>query len=121
MPPFAQGRVSLGSTKVVSVLRGLLLAVAAFLLISMGGAIFAAPVSLPLLYVAARTSNNRRYCDLAAIVAFFTAAEAAWAVTYIAIGEAKPWIWADPLMGAIGTAAVFTRIGGHTRSIAQVS
>lgn len=69
------------------------LAVGAFLLISMGGAIVAAPATLPLLFVALRRQALAGWLRGAAIaVSGLTVVEVAWAVTYVAAGEAKPWI-----------------------------
>jgi hypothetical protein len=77
-------------------------AVAAFLLISMGGAIVAAPVTLPLLLVALRRGALVGWLQGAAIaVAGLTVVEVAWAATYVTVGEAKPWIWLVPLVAGI--------------------
>ena len=93
------------------ILRAVLLAVSAFLLLSMGGAIIAAPLTLPLLYATARSSKaSGAYRALAAVVAFLTAGELAWALTYILVSEAKPWIWLLPLLAAVGTAWLFVRL-----------
>ena len=87
-----------------------LVGVSAFLLLSMGGAIVAAPLTLPLLYLAA--SGGRLGAGLrtaAVVVAALTVAEVAWAATYLAVAEAQPWIWLVPAGAATATAAVFTR------------
>jgi hypothetical protein len=75
----------------------------------MGGAIVAAPVTLPLLYVALRRPLSRRLRATAVVVAGLTAAEVAWAVTYLAVEEAQPWIWLLPLAGGLTVAAAFAR------------
>ena len=60
-------------------------AVSAILLLSIGGAIVAAPVTLPLLYVAARTDRLAPGLRMAAVtVAGLTVAEVAWAVALVA-------------------------------------
>jgi hypothetical protein len=77
-------------------------AVAAFLLISMGGAIVAAPVTLPLLVVALRRDVLKGWLRWAAIaIAGLTVVEVAWAATYVTAGEAKPWIWLVPAAAGI--------------------
>jgi len=80
-------------------------AAAAFLLVSMGGAIAAAPVTVPLMYVASRRHPTGAFRIAAAVLGGFTMAETAWALTYLLMTEAKPWIWAVPLASG-ATAAV---------------
>ena len=85
-------------------------AVSAFLLVSMGGAILAAPLTLPLLYVALRGGRIGAGLRVAAVViAALTVAEVAWAATYLAIEEAQPWIWLLPVTAGLATAGGFTR------------
>jgi hypothetical protein len=90
-------------------LRGFLLLGAAFLLLSMGGAIVVAPATVPLLYFAARSSGSAGYRHAAAVVAALTAAELTWAATYVAAGEPKPAIWLVPLMAAVVTFGLVAR------------
>jgi hypothetical protein len=85
---------------VATVRRGILLIVAAFLLFSMGGAIVAAPVTVPALVWAMRTSGSSVYRGLGAAVLALTIGEAAWALTYVTAGEAQPTIWLVPLAAA---------------------
>jgi len=82
----------------------LVLAGAGFLLLSMGGAIVAAPLTVPLLVRIARHHPRRAWRGCATAIAAATVAEVAWAVVYIAAGEARPWIWMVPLVaaGAVG-------------------
>ena len=90
-----------------------LVGVSAFLLLSMGGAIVAAPLTLPLLYLAA--SGGRLSAGLrtaAVVVAALTVAEVAWAATYLAVAEAEPWIWLVPMAAGGATAAAFVRTPG---------
>jgi hypothetical protein len=85
------------------------LAVGAFLPISMGGAIVAAPATLPLLFVALRRQALAGWLRGATIaVSGLTVVEVAWAVTYVAAGEAKPWIWLLPLAAGIAATAALT-------------
>ena len=87
-----------------------LVAVSAFLLLSMGGAIVAAPLTLPLLYLVVRSTGLSPGLRVAAVViAGLTAAEVAWAATYMAAAEAQPWIWLLPVLVGGGTARVFAR------------
>lgn len=79
-------------------------AVAGFLLLSMGGAIVAAPVTVPLLALAAR-DRGRGYRTLAAVLAGLTLAEVGWAAAYLAVGEARPWVWLVPLLAGLGGGA----------------
>jgi hypothetical protein len=74
--------------------------VAGFLLISMGGAIIAAPVTVPLMFVAAHRHPTKPFRAVAAALAGATSAEVVWAVTYVVAEEAKPWIWLAPLAAA---------------------
>jgi hypothetical protein len=84
--------------------------VGAALLLSMGGAIVAAPLTLPLLYLAMRPGRGGGGVRAAAVVvAALTVAEVAWAATYLAVAEAQPWIWLVPVAAAAGTAALFGR------------
>ena len=87
-----------------------LVAVSAFLLLSMGGAIVAAPLTLPLLYSAIRGGRLRSGLRLAAVVvAALTVAEVAWAATYLSIAESQPWIWLLPAAAGVASASAFTR------------
>jgi hypothetical protein len=86
------------------------IAVSAFLLLSMGGAIVAAPLTLPVLYVIVRCGQcSPRPRAAAVVVAALTVAEVAWAATYLAIAEAGPWIWLLPVAAGAGTAAALAR------------
>lgn len=91
-------------------------ALAALLLLSMGGAIVAAPVTLPLMFLASRRHATRVFRLAAVVLGGLTAAEVLWALTYLWVGEAKPWIWLLPLGGGIAAAVVF--LGGvrHRRA-----
>ena len=85
-------------------------AVSAILLLSMGGAIVAAPVTLPFLYLAVRDGRLSAGLRVATIViAALTVAEVAWAVTYLTVEEAQPWVWLLPVAAGAGTAGAFAR------------
>ncbi len=88
------------------------LAVSAFLLLSMGGAIVAAPVTVPLLMLALRRGAiSGRLRMAAAVVGGLTVVEVAWAVTYVTLEEAQPWIWLLPLAAGVLGMAVLLRVG----------
>lgn len=83
-------------------------AVAGLLLVSYGGGIVAAPVTLPLLYLAVRQDQTGRRLKAAiVVVAALTAAEAGWAAAYLAVGEARPWIWLLPLAAGAGIGVAY--------------
>ncbi len=87
------------------------LVVSGLLLVSMGGAIVAAPMTLPVLFLAARHHPGAWFRRAAAVVVGLTAAEVAWAVSYMVGGESRPWIWLVPLVAGGAGAAVFVRYG----------
>jgi hypothetical protein len=87
-----------------------LLGVATFLLLSMGGAVVAAPVTLPLLVWAARSTPSQGYRIAAAVVAGLTAAEVAWAIVYVTVGERQPTIWLLPLLVGGAVVALVARL-----------
>ena len=92
---------------------GVLVAVSAFLLLSMGGAIVAAPLTLPLLYLTVRVDRIGAGLRTAAVViAALTVAEVAWAATYLAVAEAQPWIWLLPVATGVVTAVGLARTPG---------
>ena len=76
-------------------------ATAALLLATIGGAIVAAPITLPLLYVIARRYPGRGMRITAAVVGGLTCVEAVWALCYLALEEAMPWIWLLPAVAGI--------------------
>lgn len=82
-------------------------ATAGFLLVSMGGAIFASPVTLPLLYRVARTNPRRGLRITAAVVGGLTLTQAAWFAAYLALDEAQPWIWLVPTLTAAAWTSYF--------------
>lgn len=78
-----------------------------FLLISMGGAIIAAPLTVPLMFVVARRHPTKAFRAVGAALVGATVAEVAWAVTYLVADEAKPWIWLVPLAAAMALIVAF--------------
>jgi hypothetical protein len=63
-----------------------LVGVSAVLLLSMGGAIVAAPLTVPLLYLVARHADGGAALRVAAVtVGALTVAEIAWAAAYLAV------------------------------------
>lgn len=83
--------------------------VAAFLLLSMGGAVVAAPVTIPLMWISSDRHPTRSFRWAACVLATLTAAELSWAAAYITVEEARPWIWLLPAVVAAGVATAFAR------------
>jgi hypothetical protein len=83
------------------VVIGAVLVGTVLLLLSMGGGFLAAPVVLPLLWWAARTTRGVRV--IAAILAALLIGEVAWAGVYVVVGERQPYIWALPALSAAVT------------------
>ena len=92
--------------KAVNASRWPVLIVATLLLVSYGGAIFAAPLTLPVLFLAATGNLSKGFRVAAAVVLMLTTAEAMWALAYLTAGEASPMIWLLPLVAAIGAGAL---------------
>ena len=84
------------------VVIGAVLVGTVLLLGSMGGAILAAPVLLPLLWWATRTTG-KGIRVLGAILAALVVGEVAWAGVYVVVGERQPYIWALPAVSAAVT------------------
>jgi hypothetical protein len=76
--------------------------VGTLLLGSMGGAILAAPVLLPLLWWTARTTT-RGVRLIGVILAALVVAEVVWAGVYLVVGERQPYVWALPALSAAVT------------------
>jgi hypothetical protein len=70
---------------------------AAFLLVSMGGAIVAAPLTVPLLFLVSQRHPTTAFRVTGTVLTAATVPEVAWALTYRVADEAKPWIWLAPL------------------------
>ncbi len=84
----------------------LLGAVTALLLTSIGGAFIASPALVPLHILAARSSGRvGRACWVG--VSGVGVAMAAWAATYLVVGEQKPAVWVVPIIVlAVGTGLI---------------
>jgi hypothetical protein len=87
-----------------------LVGVCTVLLVSYGGAIFAAPFTVPLLFLAARSSSSNGYRVCAGVVVVLTIAESAWAVTYLTFGEARPLIWLIPALATLAVGVIYARL-----------
>ena len=81
--------------------------VSGVLLLSMGGAVIAAPLTVPLMFVAARRRPTRAFRIAGTLIAGLTVAELAWALSYVTAGEAKPWIWLIPCVAAVAALIAF--------------
>ena len=84
--------------------------VAGFLLLSMGGAIVAAPVTVALMYVANRRHPTPGFRVAAMVLSALTIAEVVWALTYLTVEDAQPWIWLLPTLGAVAAGTVSRRL-----------
>ena len=85
----------------VAGLRVAVFVVSGFLLMSMGGAVFAAPLTLPLMYLAVRSHPTAGFRWGGGVIAGLTAVELIWAVVYLVGGEEQPSIWLLPLAGGL--------------------
>lgn len=84
--------------------------IAGFLLVSFGGAIVAAPATVPLMLVSAARHPTRAFRAAAVLLSSLTLAEVAWALTYGTLGEGRPWIWLIPCLTAVACAAASTAL-----------
>jgi hypothetical protein len=98
---------------VSSALGTAVVSLAGFLLLSMGGAVVAAPATVPLLVLVARLHGRRAVRWAALCLAAATVAEVAWAVTYVTVGEARPAVWLAPLCAAGASAALIAALARH--------
>lgn len=80
---------------------------AAFLLLTWGGAVAAAPVTLPLLYLAVRRHPTAPFRWAGGVLAGLTTVELAWAVVYVVDEETKPSVWLLPLAAGIVVLGLF--------------
>jgi hypothetical protein len=87
----------------------LLAGVSLLLLASMGGGFLLLPALVPLHLWAARDSGTVGRV-LWCLLPVATAAMVAWALTYVAVGEARPAIWLAPILSAAAAAAVAARL-----------
>ena len=69
------------------------------LLLTYGGAIFAAPITIPLLtYSTARRILTGWWGILNGVALVLTLAQSTWAVVYFTLGESAPAIWIIPII-----------------------
>jgi hypothetical protein len=85
-------------------------AITGFLLVSLGGAIVAAPVTVPVMFLAASRHPTSAFRVTTAVLGSLTVAEAVWAVTYLAVDEAKPRIWLLPMVAGLAFAVAVAKI-----------
>lgn len=77
------------------------------LLSSVGGAAaYAAPVTLPVLFLTAQSSGRIAEALLWTVLAAATAFETGWVLTFLALGETDPWILLLPILAAIAVGAI---------------
>lgn len=92
-----------------------LFVVCAVLLMSQGGAVVGAPVTLPLLYLAVRRHPTAAFRWAGGLIAGLTALELAWAVIYLLEGEGRASIWLVPLAVGVAVVAAFVATGRQAR------
>jgi hypothetical protein len=91
------------------------------LLLTWGGAVVAAPVTLPLSYLAVRRHPSRPFRWVGGVLAGLTTVEVAWALVYVLDGETKPSIWLLPLAAGVAVLALFVAAGGAARQARRSS
>lgn len=101
------GRSSCWRSALPLVLKVFLAVVVLVLLGSVGGAAaYASPVTLPVLFLAARFSHRTAEGLLWASLAAATALETAWLLAFDVLGGAAPWIWLLPTLAAMAAGGV---------------
>ena len=94
-------------TKQKIILQCLLAGITLLLLSSVGGAgAIAAPILLPLHFLAARSTTKTSVKVLWAVLGAATAAEAIWVLTYLAIDMSEPLIWLLPGVAGVIAGAI---------------
>lgn len=73
----------------------------AFLLLSFGGQIVAAPVSVPALCWAIATSRHRAARVALSFVLVLTVAVVGWFLVYSLVRERQPWILVGPIVASL--------------------
>ncbi len=91
-----------------------LFVVAAVLLTSIGGlGIAAAPVTLPLLFLAVRAHPTRPFRVAGSVIGGLTAAELSWGMLYLVAGEMPVVSWLVPVAAALATGFAFVTVPGR--------
>lgn len=85
------------------------------LLLSYGGAVFAAPLTLPLMGLAVRRHPTRAFRWAGGVLGGLTVVEVAWAIVYGFGGEAKPSIWLLPLAAGVAWLVACVTAGRQAR------
>lgn len=67
------------------------------------------PLTLPVLRFALSRRIALPWRVAAVLIAGLTAAEVAWALSYLAVREARPWIWLLPMVVGLAILAAFAR------------
>ena len=96
-------------------------ATAALLLGTVGGAVVASPVTLPLLYRIARRYPGGGLRVAAGVVGALTCVETVWALCYLAFEESQPWIWLLPLAAGAAWALGLRRPVGNDNDRASLT
>ena len=73
-----------------------------------GAAVVAAPVTIPLMLILSRRHPTTIFRVAGLVLVGLTAAEVAWALTYLQLQETQPWIWFVALLAGVIAAASFT-------------
>lgn len=91
-------------------------ALSAFLLISFGAQIVAAPLTVPALWWAARSTKTLPGRAVLTVIAALTMVFVGWGIAYLAAGEDSPLIVALPIVSALATGVVFVRTTTSSRT-----
>lgn len=95
-----------------SVLGGVLFAIAAVLLTSVGGlGIAAAPVILPLLFLSCWATPPEHSRFAGAVIGGLTAAELTWGLVYLLAGEVPLVSWLAPITAGMSTGFALATVG----------
>ncbi len=92
-----------------------LFVVSGLLLMSYGGAVLAAPVTLPLMYLAVHRHPTPAFRWAGGVIAGLTAVEVTWVLVYLVEGEQTPSIWLVPLAVGVAVVVAFVVTGRQAR------
>jgi hypothetical protein len=90
------------------IVKLLVASVTTLLLMSMGGQFYAAPILIPALWWAARSSKKWAAAGFTFLAALLMS-EVGWVIAYVTVGEEQPWIALAPALGFVVTIALFIR------------